>query len=212
MLSKLFKYSLFDYCQFMFFLYHKVNTKFWFGIFFSKMGKGCCIINPILLTPSCICFGNNVFIRNGARIEGIYKYEGVTFKPVIDLHGNVSVEQNIHITCANRISIGKNTAIASNVTITDIVHPYEDILLPPERQLLTVKFVQIGEDCKIYNNAVILPGTKIGKHSVVAANSVVLGRTYPDYSILAGSPARIIKRYNFELESWAKTDMNGKFI
>jgi acetyltransferase-like isoleucine patch superfamily enzyme len=36
------------------------------------------------------------------------------------LFDNVSIQQNIHLTCAAYIHIGKNTTIAANVTITDI--------------------------------------------------------------------------------------------
>ena len=55
--------------------------------------------------------------------------------------------------------------------------------------------MEIGEDCKIYNNAVILPGVTIGNHSVVGANSLVIEGVYPDFSIIVGSPAKIVRRY-----------------
>lgn len=109
----------------------------------------------------------------------------------------------MHLTCAGRIEIGSQTAIAANVTITDIDHPYTNVELPVERQPIAVTPVKIGADSKIYNNAVILPGTEIGKHCVVGANSVVKG-VFPDFCILAGVPARIVKRYNFSSEKWEK--------
>jgi len=112
----------------------------------------------------------------------------------------------VHITCASNIQIGSNTAIAANVTITDIEHPYTDISLPPEKQQIKVKQVQIGEDCKIYNNAVILPGTILGKHTVVAANAVVLGKEYPAFCVLAGIPAKVIKQYDFKRELWLNAE------
>ena len=58
----------------------------------------------------------------------------------------------------------------------------------------------------------ILPNAIIGKHTVVGANSVVIGKEYPDYSILVGSPAKIIKRYSFEKQEWLKTDKEGNFL
>jgi acetyltransferase-like isoleucine patch superfamily enzyme len=116
------------------------------------------------------------------------------------------------LTCANKIEIGINTAIAANVTITDITHPYANIDHAPDKQILEVGFVKIGEDCKIYNNVVILPNTILGKHTVVGANSVVFGRQYPDFCVLVGTPAKIIKRYNFEKNIWQKTNAEGEFI
>jgi acetyltransferase-like isoleucine patch superfamily enzyme len=114
---------------------------------------------------------------------------------------NVTIEQNLHLTCANRIVIGNNTAIAANVTITDIEHPYTDVNIPIERHDLVVKEVVIGEDSKIYNNAVILPGVHIGKHCVIGANSVV-ARDIPDFSVAVGAPSRVVKQYDRVLETW----------
>ncbi|WP_295715728.1 hypothetical protein [Mucilaginibacter sp.] len=124
------------------------------------------------------------------------------------MNDNISIEQNLHLTCANKITIGANTAIAANVTITDINHPYADISLPPEKQVLQVNEVIIGESCKVYNNAVILPGTVLGKHNIVGANSVVSG-VFPDYCVIAGTPARIIKLYNWGTGKWEKVGVKG---
>jgi acetyltransferase-like isoleucine patch superfamily enzyme len=181
-------------------------------LLFSEFGVKSKIIKPIFITPRWIKIKNNVSIRNGARVEGVYKYLDKEFIPLIVIEDYVSIEQNIHITCANSVIISKNTAIAANVTITDIDHPYEDINFPPEKQNIRVGKVFIGEDCKIYNNVVILPNAIIGKHTVVGANSVVIGKEYPDYSILVGSPAKIIKRYSFEKQEWLKTDKEGNFL
>lgn len=179
---------------------------------FLSFGKTSKIEWPILITPQYIRIGENVFIGRNSRMQGVTRYEGTDFSPDIAIEDNVSIQQNLHLTCASHIIICKNTAIAANVTITDIDHPYEDIELPPERQALRVSAVVVGEDCKIYNNAVLLPGTILGRHSVVAANSVVIGKKYPDYSIIAGAPATIKKRYNPEFNKWMKTDENGDFM
>lgn len=153
----------------------------------------------------------NARVLNNARIQGVKKYNNVYFKPEIIIEDGVAIQQNLHLTCANKIVIRKNTAIAANVTITDIHHPYIDINVPIERQDIEVKEVVIGEECKIYNGAVILPGVHIGKHVSIGANSVV-NRDIPDFSVVVGAPARIIKRYNIETNQWQKTDKLGNFI
>lgn len=175
-------------------------------------GKGGVVLNPMLVTYKYLKLGNGVFIRDRARIEGVSIYQGTQFKPSIDIGDGVSIEQNIHLTCANSITIGNNTAIAANVTITDINHGYTDISMPPERQAIEVSEVIIGENCKIYNNVVILPGAKLGRHTIVGANSVVLGKQYPDYCVMAGSPAIILKRYSAKDNKWIKTTPAGDFI
>ena|SRR5688572_20951206 len=182
-------------------LYHFLYTFFFFRPFFLSAGKRIIIRNPILITSRYLKLGSHVFIRDFARLEGVGSYQGISFNPVIEIGDEVSIEQNLHLTCAKRISIGRNTAIAANVTVTDINHPYENTTLPPEKQQLEVNEVVIGEDCKIYNNVVILAGTKIGKHNVIAANAVVSG-VYPDYCVVAGNPARIIRRYDIEKQRW----------
>ena len=159
----------------------------------------------LLITPRCVSIGRNVYIEKNCRIEGVCLYNNVPFDPSIVFEDNVSVQQNLHLTCANQIVVGKNTAIAANVSITDIHHPYEDINTPIEQQDIIVKPVIIGQDCKIYNNAVILPGVHIGKHCTIGANSVVT-HDIPDYCVAVGAPARVIKRYNKKTQMWEKVE------
>ncbi len=174
------------------------------GVFFKKMGKGCLIDFPtIRLTPAFIIMENNVVIGKHARIQAIKKYNKQIFKPIIIFEDNSSCQQNLHLTCAEKVIIGKNTALAANVTITDINHQYRNPNLPVELQDLDVEPVQIGPDCKIYNNVVILGGTTLGRHCVVGANSVVKGN-FSDYSIIVGSPAETIKKFDPIEKTWKK--------
>lgn len=169
------------------------------------------IYKPLRITSKQIRFGKDVTILNNSRIEAFTMYEGVKYYPIIELGNNVIIQQNVHLTCAQNIIIGDNTAIASNVTITDINHPYSDINTPIEKQKLEVNPVKIGNDCKIYNNAVILPGITIGKHVTIGANSVV-NKDIPSFCVAVGNPIRIIKRYDFITQTWRKTNHIGEFI
>ncbi|MDF2431856.1 MAG: hypothetical protein JWP44_1487 [Mucilaginibacter sp.] len=189
-------------------IYHYVRTMILYRPFLKKAGEKCIVVNPIWFTPKCLTVGNNVTIRNNARIEGVFKYESERYFPEIVIGNDVKIQQNLHLTCALKITIGNNTAIAANVTITDIDHGYEDITMPPEKQPLTVTAVIIGDDCKIYNNAVLLPGTILGKHVIVGANSVVKGQ-FPDFCLIAGTPAKIIKHYDNDVNRWVKSNPNN---
>jgi acetyltransferase-like isoleucine patch superfamily enzyme len=179
---------------------------FWRRPIYARYHYSDSIGTPLLITPKYIELDKNVSIWSNARIEGVSKYNEKRFTPRIIFHDGVSIQQNIHLTCAKKIEIGKNTAIAANVTITDIHHPYEDISIPIEKQDIEVNPVTIGDDCKIYNNSVILPGTTIGKHCTVGANSVVSGK-FPDYCVIVGAPARIVKRYDFSQRQWRDTSV-----
>lgn len=94
-------------------------------LFFAQLGKGSYFQKGILRTSKYIYCGEQVRVGRNCRIEGVTQYNNVSFQPQIILKNNVSIQQNLHLTCASKIEIGKNTAIAANVTITDIHHPFD---------------------------------------------------------------------------------------
>ncbi|MBR4388623.1 MAG: acyltransferase [Prevotella sp.] len=104
----------------------------------------------------------------------------------------------------DKVQIGNNVLFAGYVHITDHSHGYEDINLPVKKQKLISKGpVIIEDDCWLGFGCEILSGVHIGKHSIVAARAVVT-KDVPDYSIVAGNPAKIIKKYNFETRQWER--------
>lgn len=109
----------------------------------------------------------------------------------------------LHNTIIGPVEIGENVIIAQNVTISGLNHGYEDIDTPIKDQPCNAKNITIGKDSWIGANAVITAGITIGTHAIVAAGSVVT-KHVPDYSIVAGNPARIIKFYNFNTTQWEK--------
>lgn len=190
----------------VFLIYYKIYWSCWYyfnKLYYKKLGRNSHVHKQLKISRKNLECGNNVWIWKNGRIEGVLEYNNETYSPRIVFGDNVTIEQNFHLTCAEEIIIDKNTSVAANVTITDIHHVYEDINVPIELQNIKVSPVYIGEDCKIYNNAVILPGTKIGKHCTIGANSVVSGK-YPDYCVIVGSPAKIVKQYNFLTKQWER--------
>lgn len=101
------------------------------------------------------------------------------------------------------VRIGNNVILAQNVVISGLNHNYENINIPIKDQHCTGKNISIDNDCWIGANAVITAGVCIGKHVVVAAGSVVT-KSVPEYSVVAGIPARIIKQYDFKKQKWEK--------
>lgn len=182
----------------------KLITILFYKSLTKSLGKNSVIYKPFKFSFKNIEIGDNFYLGPNARIEAVKVYNGVVFEPRILIGNHVTIEQNLHLTCASTVSIGDNSAIAANVSITDIIHQYEDILIPPEKQDIKACPTYIGVNCKIYNNAVILPGTRLGRHNIVAANAVVLKKDYPDYCVLAGSPAKIVKIFSLNLNKWIK--------
>ncbi|WP_193553970.1 acyltransferase [Rufibacter latericius] len=101
------------------------------------------------------------------------------------------------------VTIGNHVIIAQHVVISGLNHGYEHVKVPIKDQPCTTGEIVIEDECWIGANAVITAGVRIGKHSVVAAGSVVT-KDVPPYSVVGGNPARILKQYNFDTAQWEK--------
>jgi acetyltransferase-like isoleucine patch superfamily enzyme len=92
------------------------------------------------------------------------------------------------------ITIGDDVWTGHHIYITDQNHGYEDVTRPISVQSMPEKAVRIGNGSWIGHGSVILPGSDIGEHVVIGANSVVTG-TIPSFSVAVGVPARVVKRF-----------------
>lgn len=175
----------------------------------NKFGTKSRIYNPMLIVNhKNIAIGNNVLIRNGIRLEVVDPQSDV----VIIIGDNVNIEQNVHIVARSSIVIGDNVTITGNCSIVDVVHPYDEIN-PAKKigdRISQESFpVSIGNDSFIGYGVHINPNVKIGKNCIVGANSVVTSNV-PDFCVVAGAPAKIIKRYCHESQSWKKVSHESK--
>ncbi len=181
----------------------QLKTAGYYRCIFAAVGRDSLIYRPLLLSGTqFVHIGDRTLIRQGARIEAILL--DPARPPRIEIGSNVNIEQNVHIVCTSRISIGDNVTITGNCSIVDTVHPFEDIHDPLKigaRIDPTPRPVEIGHGTFIGIGCVILPNVRIGKHCVLGSNSTVT-RDIPDYSVAAGNPAQIKKRYDFETKSW----------
>ncbi|MBV4537362.1 acyltransferase [Pseudomonas sp. SWRI10] len=119
------------------------------------------------------------------------------------IHDNVAIGQGLHVTCMGDLHIGESTLITGYVSITDIEHEYESIGVPVLDQITTWKKTEIGKNCFIGMGARIQAGTILGDGCIVGANSVVRGK-FPDFCVIVGSPARIVKRYDPVSAQWQR--------
>lgn len=163
------------------------------------------IIRPTLITnPKYIKLGKKVRIKKGCRIECYDSFAGVDLKPILNIGNNVIIGYRFSGLVANNLTIMDDTILASDVLITTENHGMNPEIIVPyyEQELITAPVV-IGEGCWIGEKAVILPGVHIGKKCIVAAGAVV-NKDIPDYTLVGGVPARILKRYNFSSHKWEK--------
>lgn len=91
------------------------------------------------------------------------------------------------------VEIGNYVQIAPYVCILNSFHDYSrtDIPMYDQKKLKAMKVI-IDDDVWIGYRAIILPGTRIGKGSVIAAGAVVT-KDVPPFSVVAGIPAKVIK-------------------
>lgn len=158
----------------------------------SKIGK-----KLLLIHPRGISCGKMFRILSGFRIE--CHHDGK-----ILIGDDVSMGQNLHmISGGGKLVIGSHVTISGNVFISNLIHSYEQPNVHALKQEHIIKPVEIGDYCFIGYGVSILPGTRLGKNVIVGANSVVKG-DFPDYVVIAGVPAKIIKIYNFESRTWDK--------
>ena len=95
------------------------------------------------------------------------------------------------------VEIGDVVWFAPGCYVTDQSHRYDLVDQPIHDQWpLDSRSVSIGSGSSIGRNVTVLAGARIGRNTLVAANSVVARGEYPDFCVLAGSPARIKRRYD----------------
>lgn len=123
---------------------------------------------------------------------------------------NVQINDAVHIVGSIGVTIGDNVLLASKIFITDLNHGvysgdahHDSPESVPKDRALNHKPVTIEDNVWIGEFVCILPGSRIGKGSIIGAMSVVTGEI-PDYSIAVGSPARVIKKFNFVTKKWDK--------
>ena len=170
---------------------------------FASFGKGSVIYKPTLIGNPCfIHIGNNVTIRNGVRLEAVIS--GPSKPPELRIGDNVNIEQNVHIICHSRVIIGNDVSITGHCAIVDVTHPYEDINNSTkigERLSPDDSYVEIGDRSFLGFGTVVLPNVCIGTYCVVGAQSLVT-KDIPDYSVVVGRPARVVRSFDHILGTW----------
>lgn len=169
-----------------------------YSTYWGKFGKKSYIGKPTFI-EGCrhIYIGERTRIFPGIRLQALGDGS-------IEIGDNVAIGQYAHIVAMDqKLSIGSDCAISQYSIILNVDHVISDIEHSVMDSGHVVKETKIGDGCFIGHGAVICAGTVLGKHCIVGANAVVKGH-YPDYCILAGVPAKVIKRYNKETQKWER--------
>ena len=163
----------------------------------NGIGKGC-----VLDGDENIVIGSDSFIGEGSELLA-YRFH---FERPLNSHliigKHVRITARCRITCAGTIRIGDDVLFGPDVFVTDHNHGMD-----PEApggyspQNITIQNVTIEEGVWLGQRVCVLPGVTIGAHSIVGTNSVVTN-DLPPYTMAVGSPAKVIKKWNFERKCW----------
>jgi acetyltransferase-like isoleucine patch superfamily enzyme len=153
-----------------------------------------------------IDFGEQLTTGIGCRFEAFSENK----QKVIHFGKGVQVNDYVHICGMESVRIGDNVLIAGKVYISDNSHGFykgDEFDSSPETSPIKRPYyiapVLINNNVWIGENVVILPGVTIGKGTIIGANSVV-SKSLSEYVIAVGSPAKPIKKFNFESNRWEK--------
>ncbi|HEY5172099.1 MAG TPA: acyltransferase [Acidimicrobiia bacterium] len=165
---------------------------------FHAFGEGSMIAFPqsVLFGEGRIALGRGTTVGPLASISaGMPSQAGLLGEPIITIGDRCTLGKGIGIVGHERIAIGDDIWTGHYVYVTDQNHGYEDVELPIGVQMWKNEPVSIGDGSWLGHGAIVLPGSRIGRHVVVAAGAVVVGLDAPDNSVVAGVPARVVRRY-----------------
>lgn len=176
-----------------------------------SLGKNANIKGAISCYDGSILLGDSLTTSESAEINAgkngvIIIGDGVSIGPrsIISTTGStikIGAGTSFFSDCliSGSVSIGEVCLFAKNVTILSSTHQIygngtireNDASFQMDSNHCQLQHVEIGDDCWLGMNTVILPGISLGKGAVVGANAVVT-KSFPDYSIVAGVPAKIV--------------------
>jgi acetyltransferase-like isoleucine patch superfamily enzyme len=180
------------------------------------------LVKILLYRPWGVTFGERSFIRRPYTIAGrkhvligartsigrdlhllaVTEYAGLTYSPRVIVGNDVYIGRHAYITAIDSITIGDGCVLSEYVYVTDEVHgidPRAGLII--KQKLVSKGPVVIGPNCFLGFCAAVMPGVTLGAHCVVGSNSTVT-RSFPAYSMIGGSPARLLKRYSQSLGRW----------
>lgn len=177
---------------------------------FAAFGAGSMLAFPqgVVFNERYIHLGEGTMVGPYTSLTaGMAPGQDMLTSPVVRIGDRCVIGRGSHIVGHWSIDIGDDVQTGPYVYVTDQNHAYEDPDVPIGRQWPVEAGVSVGSGSWLGANSVVLPGAVIGRHVVVAAGAVVRGEV-PDHSVVAGVPARIVRRW-FPDCGWVDVDETG---
>lgn len=171
----------------------------WWRRRFAHFGAGAMLDRPLwLYGTKLISIGDNALILPGAWLS-VERMAWTATEPVLRIGDGVIMRQHTTISASLSITIEDFVTFGGFCTVLDSSHthaseeshlrpgPHESVINQPSE----TEAARIGRGTWLGDRVTVLMGARIGAHCTIGSNSVVRGEI-PDYSIAAGSPARVI--------------------
>lgn len=149
-----------------------------------SLGANVIIYNGVTIGSDCLIGDNSSIFYNVNIGKNVLISRNVTINSDVNIGENTRIMDETHIT--GYVNIGKNVFISVGVTTAN------DNTFGVGGKDTTIKGPDFDDYCAIGVGAIILPGVKIGKGSIVAAGAIVT-KDVPKDVIVAGTPAKIIR-------------------
>jgi acetyltransferase-like isoleucine patch superfamily enzyme len=180
---------------------------------FAYFGVNAKILPPFrILNPQNIVVGDRVAIREGCHINAFkdlrhlrgyiedryrddFEDDQYIFDGKIVFEHTSQLGRFLFMSCTNSITIEDHVVFSERIFVGDnnhsFSHPHVPILQQPNKRGLPVV---IGRGSWIGVGAAILSGVRLGRNTVVGANSVVKSGEYPSHAVIAQPAATVLYR------------------
>lgn len=169
---------------------------------FAAFGEYSTVRQPVvsIVNAPGIHVGSWVTIGAYAVIEALAPERGVTVR----IGDGTYLGNFLRLTALGGVEIGRDVLVSDRVYLSDTGHLYDDVTRPINHQgLRDGRRVVVGDGAWIGIGAVICGNVSIGRNAVVGANAVVRGDV-PDFSVVAGDPAEVIRYHDGTAWHWVR--------
>lgn len=171
---------------------------------FMRLGSASIAARTRIIGANHIWIGDNTTIGHSCLLHANPVYS-LPETPVLRIGENCSIQAYARILAQQHVEIQDSVLFAWNIFIADFTHGYQDLTLPIMSQPeYAVGPVVLETGCWIGEGVRILGNVRIGCNSVVGANSVLKNIDVPAHSVVAGSPARIVRRFDSDTKQWLR--------
>lgn len=164
---------------------------------FGSIGTGTRLAFPLgtVFGEQCIHFGEHCVVGEQVTLTaGMLPGLELGPEPIVRIGNGCVIGRGSHVVAHHSVTFGENVFCGPYVYVTDENHSYDDPAQPVGKQWPRTEAVEIGAGSWLGSGCVILPGARLGRNVVVAAGAIVRGPV-PDHSVVAGAPARVVRRY-----------------